>query len=221
MTPIDEHKRFLQAGRLSTRLARLFARLDLPDRIDLDDERPILFTGNHRSLFDVFVTLAVFTKFDLSSRILIRADLVDSGMTGTVLRRLGSIPTSRANRVEAENEAVRALERGHLVSMMPEGRLVPPAERAEVGVGPGRTGLSRIARRGGAVVVPVAIVGTDVVWPRGGMPRLRRSAPTVRVRLGDPIELPGDDDRANTDLVMGRLAKLVRATEAIGVAEGT
>ncbi len=214
VTPIDEHDRFIHAGRLCTRLARPFARLDLPDEIELATDRPTLFAGNHRSFFDVVATLATFTKFGLSSRILIRADLVDSGLSGAILGRLGSIPTSRTNREQAEGEAVRALKLGQLVSMMPEGRLVPAVDRALSGVGPARPGLSRIARRAGAVVVPVAFVGTDLVWPRGSLPRPRPAPPVVRVRLGPVVEMDDADDQVNVDRFMDRLAALIRATEA-------
>lgn len=195
-------------------MAAPLAKLDLPDTMTVPTGRPILFAGNHRSFFDVIATLAVFARFDVSSRILIRADLVDSGFSGTLLQRLGSISTSSAKRQSAENEAVEALEAGHTVSMMPEGRLVPPAEREATGVGPARPGLSRIARRSGASVVPVAFVGTDRVWPRGRPPRVHTRRPTVTVRLGEPMEMVGDDDQANTDEFMAHLAELVRKLEA-------
>ena len=209
----DHHDQFLTAGRWSDRLIKPVARLDAPDSIRLVPDRPILFAGNHRSLFDVFATLAVLGRFQVSSRILIRSDLVDSGATGVLLRRLGSISTSRSNRQEAEDSAVAALESGQTVSLMPEGRLVPPAERSAIGVGPGRPGLSRIARRSGAAVIPVAFIGTDRVWPRGGLPRLGLPRPHVKIRFGDPIEMTGDDDQANVDAFMAELGDLVRRYE--------
>lgn len=213
MKPTDHHDRFLAAGRWSERLIKPMARLDVPDSIRLLRDRPILFAGNHRSLFDVFATLAVLGRFEVSSRILIRADLVDSGATGVLLRRLGSIATSRTNRQEAEDSAVEALQSGQTVSLMPEGRLVAPAERSVMGVGPGRPGLSRIARRSGAAVIPVAFVGTDRVWPRGGLPRLGLPRPEVKIRFGDPVELTGDDDQANVDAFMAELGRLLRRHE--------
>lgn len=214
MQPTDHHDQFLAAGRWSDRLIRPLARLDVPDSIRLVGDRPILFAGNHRSLFDVFATLAVLGRFRVSSRILIRADLVDSGATGVLLRRLGSIAASRTNGREAEDSAVAALALGQTVSLMPEGRLVPPEERSATGVGPGRPGLSRIARRSGAAVIPVAFIGTDRVWPRGGLPRVGMPRPEVKIRFGDPVELTGDDDQANVDSFMAELGRLVRRHEA-------
>lgn len=213
MKPTDQHHQFVATGRWCTRLAAPLAKLDLPPTLTVPTARPILFAGNHRSFFDVIATLAIFARFDVSSRILIRADLVDSGLSGTMLRRLGSISTSSAKRQNAEDEAVEALTAGHTVSMMPEGRLVPPAERGVLGVGPARPGLSRIARRAGASVVPVAFIGTDRVWPRGRPPRLHARRPTVTVRLGEPMEMVGTDDQANTDEFMAHLGALVRSLE--------
>ena len=214
MKPTPHHRQFINAGRWSTRLAAPIAKLDLPDTLRVPTTRPILFAGNHRSFFDVVATLAIFAKFDMSSRILIRADLVDSGISGAVLRRLGSISTSSEKRQFAEDEAVQALEDGLIVSMMPEGRLVKREEWAANGVGSARPGLSRIARRAGASVVPVAFVGTDQVWPRGKPPKLQRRRPTVTVRLGEPMEMLSDDHQANTDAFMAHLGSLVQELES-------
>lgn len=214
MRPTPHHRQFVTAGQWCTRLSAPLAKLDLPDTLRVPTNRPVLFAGNHRSFFDVVATLAIFARFDVSSRILIRADLVDSGFSGTLLRRLGSISTSAANRQEAEDIAVESLTSGQTVSMMPEGRLVARDEWLDNGVGSARPGLSRIARRAGASVVPVAFVGTDKVWPRGKPPKLHRRRPTVMIRLGEPVEMVGDDDQANTDEFMGRLGALVKKLEA-------
>lgn len=214
MKPTAHHSQFVRTGRWCTTLAAPFADLDLPDRLSIPRHRPVLFAGNHRSFFDVIATMAIFAKFDMSSRILIRSDLVDSGLSGSILRRLGSISTSSATRQSAEDAAVAALGDGETVSMMPEGRLVTRSEWEATGVGTARPGLSRIARRAGASVVPVAFIGTDRVWPRGGVPLPRRPRPRVTVRLGEPLELVGDDDQANTDEFMNHLGAFVRRVEA-------
>jgi putative phosphoserine phosphatase/1-acylglycerol-3-phosphate O-acyltransferase len=216
MIPTAQHEQFLRAGRWSARLSRPFARIDYPARLSIPARRPLVLAGNHRSFFDVFVALAVFARFGVSARILIRADLVDGGMTGSILRGLGSISTSSAKRESAEDEAVEALRHGQMVSLMPEGRLVRKDEWQAVGVGSARPGLSRIVRRAGATVVPVAIVGTELVWPRDGPPRLQPRRPVVRVRFGEPMEMVGDDDQGNTDEFMAHLGALVRRVEAGG-----
>lgn len=211
--PTDYHQQFVRTGRWCTKLVAPIAKLDLPETLRVPTTRPILFAGNHRSFFDVLATLAIFAKFDVSSRLLIRADMVDNRVPGTLLRSIGSIPTSSAKRESAEDAAVAALDSGQTVSIMPEGRLVPASERQEIGVGPARPGLSRIARRAGASVVPVAFIGTDKVWPRGRPPKVHLNRPTVTMRIGEPVEMTGDDHQANTNEFMEYLGAFVRGLE--------
>ena len=59
----------------------------------------------------------------------------------------------------------------------------------------------------------MAFVGTDRVWPRGGIPRLGLPRPQVKIRFGEPMEMTGDDDQANVDAFMAELGRLVRLHE--------
>tara|TARA_Y100000748_G_scaffold255961_1_gene222194 strand:- start:347 stop:766 length:420 start_codon:yes stop_codon:yes gene_type:complete len=128
---------------------------------------------------------------------------------GTWLRKNGCIAASRSTREEAELQAIKKLEAGYAVAIMPEGRLVPPNERPE-GVGQGRPGISRIARATGATIVPVAITGSDIVWPIGkGFPIPRLKRPMIKVRFGAPFNLPSDDDIDNANLVMQKIKSLL------------
>ncbi len=207
--PTPQHDEFLQGAKILGALARTVARLDLPDTLGLVSNRPMLFAGNHRSLFDMVATLAIFDKFGLSCRIMLRGDLMEKGPGAAFLHRIGCIPTSKHHREEAEATAIAALLRGELVAMMPEGRLIPPDQWVD-GVGAPRPGVSRIARETGAVIIPVAFSGTEVLWPRGRPPRPRIPRPEVRLRIGPPLELHGDDHPANAALVMAAIASLLR-----------
>jgi len=57
-----------------------------------------------------------------------------------------------------------------------------------------RSGLSRVASLAGVSVVPVAVMGTDGVWPIGRPPRLRGGR--VTVRFGRALDAPEPDARA-------------------------
>ncbi len=212
MQPIQQHQSFLRVGKTFTQLAKIGAEVDLPEKLTLPTNRPILFAGNHRSLFDLLPSMAIFTKFGLSCRILIRADLMEKGAGAAFFKGLGCIPASRELRAESEETAIEALNAGELVCLMPEGRLVKPSERVN-GVGPARPGVSRIACASGAVVVPVAFAGTENVWPRGSKPKLQWPRPKVTLRVGEPIDFEGEDHQANADLVMKALADLLSTME--------
>lgn len=216
MKPTPFHNNFVRTGKAFTHLIRPAVKLDLPDVLSVPSSRPVLFAGNHRSLFDFIGAMAIFAKFGMSSRLLIRADLVNGRVGGPLFQSIGSIATSSATKDQAEDTAVEALLDGQLVSIMPEGRLIPAHERAETGVGPGRTGVSRIARRAGACVIPVGFAGSEVVWPRGRTPKIRIPRPTVKIRIGDPLEFATDDHQANADELMTHLGALVRRLEQEG-----
>lgn len=188
--------------------ARAGAKIHLPDVLTLPTNRPILMAGNHRSLLDLAVTMAIFSKFGISSRILVREDLVDEGVAGKYLRSIGCIATSKERRAESEAEAIAALKAGHLVSMMPEGRLVKPEDWVD-GVGPGRQGVSRIATAANAVIVPVGFVNTEKVWPRARPPKLQFPRPDVHLRVGPSFELESTDHQVNADKVMAAISALL------------
>lgn len=209
MQPIENARAFRRGAALLTNVGKAGALYDVPETLTLDYDRPVLLAGNHRSLFDLVAALATFRAVDETCRIMVRADLVNSkGPGGRFLRNIGCIPTSRNHREEAEAAAIEALLHRELVCMMPEGRLVRPTERVN-GVGPGRPGVSRIARAANALVMPVGISGSVNVWPRGKKPRPRIKRPTVTVRVGTPIDLQSDDHDANTVLVMAAISSLL------------
>lgn len=84
--------------------------------------------------------------------------------------------------LRAVREALRALQRGEVVGIFPEGRVVPPGEESPI-----HPGAALLASRARAPVVPAGIWGSARAWPRGR--RLPRPAP-VRVRFFEAISPP-------------------------------
>lgn len=205
----------LRHGRRMQRWGSALTRWDFPDRLVLPDDRPILFAANHRSFLDIAAALAIFARFGLSSRCLVRADIFDKPVVGRWLHQLGCIPTDRSTRAQAEQAAIEALRAGQTVAMMPEGRLVPPHERPD-GVSAAKLGIARIAAASDACVVPVAIHDSDRVWPRGSPPKLPlRGRPTVTIRVGTaPVPFDSGDPRTDVDRLMATIAGMLRAIDA-------
>lgn len=197
------------------RLCRLIARSDLPETLEINTDRPVIFAGNHRSFLDIAVALAVYGKLNLTCRLQVRADIFSKPVIGPWLKRLRCIPTSRDVREQAEAMSLETLALGSTVAVMPEGRLVPPEDRPN-GVGQARIGISRIARQSGAVVIPVAIYGSDKIWPKGRpIPKLglfrRRN---LVVRLGPPLDFDDPDHQVNVDRLMDTIAAMLVDIEA-------
>jgi 1-acyl-sn-glycerol-3-phosphate acyltransferase len=196
------------------RILQIIARTDLPDHVELPDDRPVVFAANHRSFLDIAVAMAMFGHLSITSRMQVRADIFDKHIIGPWVTGLRCIPTNKDVRAEAEATALATLEAGSTVAIMPEGRLVPPKDRPN-GVGAARTGISRIVRQSGAMVVPVAIYGSDAIWPKKRpIPKLglfrRRD---LVVRLGPPIDFADKDHQVNADQLMATIAAMLREIE--------
>ncbi|GAA4968237.1 lysophospholipid acyltransferase family protein [Kineococcus glutinatus] len=132
-------------------------------------------------------------------------------LTAGFFRGIGQLPVDRsgggASR-RAIDEAVRVLAAGELFGIYPEGTRSPDGRLYR-----GRTGVARIALESGAPVVPVAMIGTDLVQPAGTrLPRVRR----VSVVVGRPLDFSRyagrRDDRfvlrSVTDEIMYEIMKL-------------
>ncbi|NAZ88693.1 lysophospholipid acyltransferase family protein, partial [Kineococcus indalonis] len=132
---------------------------------------------------------------------------------GGLLRGIGQVPVDRSGgraSTAAIDAALEVLGRGGLFGVYPEGTRSPDGRLYR-----GRTGVARIALRSGAPVVPVAVVGTGELMPRGRvLPRVRR----VGLVVGEPLDFSRyagrEDDqfvvRSVTDEVMAAIQALSR-----------
>ncbi|OBK80907.1 lysophospholipid acyltransferase family protein [Mycobacterium sp. 1164985.4] len=123
----------------------------------------------------------------------------------------GQVPIDRTDADSAQsalNTAARILGEGKLLGMYPEGTRSPDGRLYK-----GKTGLARLALETGVPVIPVAMIGTDVVNPPGSkMWRFGR----VQVKFGTPMDfsrfegLAGNRfiERAVIDEVMYELMRL-------------
>jgi len=127
-----------------------------------------------------------------------------------LLPRLNAFPVRRGYPDRpALRRTLELLERGQAVIMFPEGTRSPDGS-----LQPAEPGAALIALKSRAPIVPVAIVGTEHIWPRWTKwPRLGR----VRIRYGRPLTFPDyydrrvnkNDLRRVGDLIMNRIAALL------------
>ena len=104
---------------------------------------------------------------------------------------------------------MRVLNEGKLLGIYPEGTRSPDGRLYR-----GKTGVARMALESGAVVIPCAMVNTDVIQPAGRLfPKLR---PRPGVRFGKALDfsryegMSGDRfvERSMTDEIMYELMQL-------------
>lgn len=172
--------------------------------------RTAVVIANHRSLFDAAVGLVAFRRLKRYPRVIVASHWFERRATGPLLRLAGAIPIDRADPAMYLEEAKRVLDHGIPILILPEGRLSGEPGRP-TSTGEFKTGAARLAAHCGTAVWPLALVGTDEVWPRGQRrPRwgLRRSRHVVL--LGHERLLPvNGDPRGATDQIAREVVVLL------------
>jgi 1-acyl-sn-glycerol-3-phosphate acyltransferase len=132
---------------------RAFGRENVPD------EGPVLLLSNHQSYLDpIFCTVTLSREVDFVAR----DSLFKNRLFGAYIRSLSAFPVQRD---QADVRAIKAiidrLKAGRVVILFPEG-----TRSADGSIGPIKSGFELIARRSGALTVPVVVDGAFDVWPR-------------------------------------------------------
>lgn len=174
---------------------------------------PVILASNHLAVADSFyLPLVVRRRITFLAK---SEYFTGRGLKGRLLAWFytvaGQVPIDRTDADSAQSALVtaeRILSAGKLLGMYPEGTRSPDGRLYK-----GKTGLARLALETGVLVIPVAMIGTDVVNPPGSkMWRFGR----VTVRFGKPMDfsrfegLAGNRfiERAVIDEVMYELMKL-------------
>jgi 1-acyl-sn-glycerol-3-phosphate acyltransferase len=146
----------------------------------LDIEGPMIVAPVHRSNLDTPLMAGLGHR---RLRALSKESLFSNRFFGAFLASLGAFPVRRgvADR-EAMREAVRMLDAGEQLVVFPEGaRQTGPRVEAVF------DGMSYLASRTGAAIVPVGIAGSEAAMPPGTrLPRRVR----VAMVAGPPIRPP-------------------------------
>jgi 1-acyl-sn-glycerol-3-phosphate acyltransferase len=187
-------------------LARV--RVEGLDRVP--DDGPVIIAANHMSNADPpFIGGWLGPALGRRPTFLAKASLF-KGPLGLVIRSLGAEPVKAGGSdIDAYRTAKGILDRGGVIAILPEG-----TRSFDGAMAVPKPGVSLLATRTGALVIPVGISGTDVLLARER--RLPRIGSRIILRVGPPfrLQVPAGADRraaladADTEL-MRRIAALV------------
>ncbi|HWC32447.1 MAG TPA: lysophospholipid acyltransferase family protein [Actinomycetota bacterium] len=156
---------------------------------------PVILASNHVSFVDsLFMPLMCPRPVVFLGK----ADYFESWRTRWFFDALNVIPVRREGGSASEAAilaGIRALKRGHVIGIYPEGTRSPDGRLYR-----GKTGVARMALEAQAPVVPIAVEGTDVVMPLDAkMPRLK-GRPAVT--YGKPLTFERYYDRPKDRFVL-------------------
>jgi 1-acyl-sn-glycerol-3-phosphate acyltransferase len=184
---------------------RLLVKVDVRGLEHIPPGGPTILMMNHSGALDPFVMLgAVRPRFVVPMS---KIENFRIPVIGLLMRLWGAYPVRRAevDRAALQN-TVDLLKRGNLVLMAPEGTRQPALIE-------GKDGMTYVAIKADAVIVPVGLDGTREFMHN--LKRLRRApitmnfGPAFRFRTGGRERIPRDEMHHMTQEAMYQLAKLV------------
>ncbi|MCB0970676.1 MAG: HAD-IB family hydrolase [Acidimicrobiales bacterium] len=189
-----------------------WVRFDVAGTEHIPTDGPAILVGNHRSYFDPLAIGWALAQVGRPVRFLGKKEVFDAPVVGQVVTALGGIRVERGSGSdEPLRAAAEALEAGEAVALMPQGTI--PRGRAffdpEL---KGRWGAAKLAAMSKAPVIPIGLWGTERVWPRNARtPDVLAIGhpPTVRIRVGPPVELKHRSHDADTTRIMDALVDLL------------
>jgi len=191
-----------------------WVRLDIGPIDHIPTEGPAILVANHRSYFDPLTIGFTIARVGRPLRFLGKKEVFDAPVVGQLAAALGGIRVDRGTGSdEPLAAAAEALEAGEMVAVMPQGTI--PRGRAFFDPKlEGRWGAARLAALTKAPVIPLGLWGTERVWPRNArFPDVTAlgDPPTVRVRVGPPVDLKHRSADADTKRIMAAIVALLPA----------
>jgi cytidylate kinase len=177
---------------------------------------PLIVASNHASSADpVLITSFLSQDIDRPLNWLGKREIVEWPPAGWLFRAAAIHPVDReAADLEAFRSAMRILDAGQVLAIFPEGTRSHDGVLQAV-----REGAGMLALRSGAPVLPVAVVDSDRLWPKGSL--LPKSGKRASVRYGSPFKVTDElvaaglptkgrqATEAATRLIMARIAALL------------
>ncbi|MDR3689292.1 MAG: lysophospholipid acyltransferase family protein [Fimbriimonas sp.] len=139
-------------------------------------------------------------------RFMAKEELFHHKLFGALITSLGSFPVRRGETdTESIRRAIALLEEGEAVLIFPEGTRGDGETIQEL-----NRGVAMLAKRTNVPVVPVGIIGTNVVMPRG---KTKRGRHLVTLAYGRPFTYAqlavGKSERENRDIFAAELQKRI------------
>ena len=165
---------------------------------NVDARVPRIYLSNHQSYFDIFALLGFLP---VSFKFILKEELMRIPLFGYTMRRAGYIGVDREDARKALKSLKLAAERlknGASLVVFPEGT------RSKDGrIQPFKRGGFRLAIKSGYDVVPVAIINSRNIVPKGS---LRISKGTFTMNIGSPIPV-AEYSKKEIDQLMARVGE--------------
>lgn len=163
---------------------------------NLEAEVPRIYMANHQSYFDVFTLLA---NLPVQFKFVLKQELMKVPFLGSAMRRAKYVGIDRDDprkAIKSMNEAGDRFRGGASILIFPEGTRSPDGR-----LQPFKSGGFHLALKTKGDIVPVSIVGTHRIVPKGSL-RVQKGQATMVI--GKPIPTQ-DYSKKTMDRLMERV----------------
>lgn len=190
-------------------LLAVMVRFRFEDGHKLPPTGAYVIAPNHDSEFDPVITGAAIWKLGRVPRFLAKGSLFSVPVVGWFLRKSGQVPVQRVG-MARDGDPVKAAARladiGGVVIVYPEGSLTRDPELWPMR---GKTGAVRLALEHDLPIIPMAQWGTQQVMARYSKKISFFPRKTIRVRIGDPVDLSSFRNRSRDSATLHEATAVV------------
>ena len=170
---------------------------------------------NHTSYVDWLPAALAVHYRGRRIRYMIKAEMQRVKIVNFLIKHTKTVPVNRGAGSQAYAEAVRLLQAGELVGLMPEATISRSFELKEF-----KTGAARMALEAGVPMVPLIVWGAQRIWTKDHPRNVGYKNIPVIVAAGPPLSPVGDVDHLDAALRDEMTSLLHRVQEEYPHPEG-
>jgi 1-acyl-sn-glycerol-3-phosphate acyltransferase len=164
---------------------------------------------NHIGYLDFALTGTAALPAGRYVRFMAKKEIFDNKIAGPLMRGMHHINVDRNNGSASFVAALRALRRGEIVGIFPEGTISKSFEIKEL-----KSGAVRLAMGSNVPVIPTVVWGSQRIWTKGVKRDLRRKKVPIFVTFGEPLYFEKNDDvEAGEKILREKLIELLHEVQ--------
>jgi 1-acyl-sn-glycerol-3-phosphate acyltransferase len=164
---------------------------------------------NHVGYLDFALVGTAALPINRYVRFMAKKEIFDNKLAGPLMRGMHHINVDRNNGSASFVAALRALRRGEIVGIFPEGTISKSFEIKDL-----KSGAVRLAMGSNVPVIPTVVWGSQRIWTKGVKRDLSRKNVPIFVTFGEPLyfEKNGDVD-AGEKILREKLIELLHEVQ--------